>query len=745
MAKKIKVKFTRKLFENSNGFSVYAAEPTAKYRDDVMLNQYGNISLSGDFQIQEHEMFFKVFTVTVEHDVKAKYKGSYRLIQIHYDFPDNAEEQWEFLREGDLVTYRQYLNIADFFGRSVKILDLILNDHLKLTQVVGIGTHRAEIIRDKVEADRSKALVFKEFGKIPGIGPAVIKAIMDFGSNVEQTVKEVKENPFVLLKVSGIGFRTADSIRGHLGMPLDGKDRILHGLHYLIDENFASTGNTYFNVSKDLGKLTSELSVSKQVIINTLLNQAKESKLDLEEEYKLKVFGSSITTASLFYAESLIYKKTSELMETKRLLAETERWTQLIEEVTSSSPMKLNKEQIKFLELVNSEQVLLLVGPGGAGKSWVTKLACEMLAKNGQTFGLFAPTARAAKVMTEYVGVEAMTIHRGLMSIALAGESSPCDVIIIDEASMIDSELMAIVYRALKPGGRVIIIGDDFQLPSVGPGNILYDFINNLDVPMVKLDKIYRQENGSSILDYATALRMGEFRLSSEASIKSDDIEFYNINDTEAIKELALKTYEKYRKGRTDEDIMMLTPVNNGASGRRTMNKSIQSIVNPSSHKDEIIFGQNLENESDKTYFREGDYITITRNNYDATNEEEQITTLVNGDLGRVYMIKDNMMYVEIDNDIFPFKKEEISENIEHAWSTTIHKAQGGQADIVIILVPTNAWHLSANMLYTAITRAKKKCIVIGNFNILNKATGKLVNYQRETMIALQANKAKQR
>lgn len=746
----VKVRFTKKLFSSEEGFSVYSAVPTHEYKKLVELSDYGNFTISGNYVIDESELHKKVFHVSIEEDVRAKYPCSYKMNKIHYTFPEKAEEQWDFIREADLVTGLQYMNLSNHFDEKTdKILDIILDETYRIEDAKGFGEKSAIRLRDKVEADKYKALVYQSFGKIDGIGPSLVRQIIIYSPHVEETIETIKKDPFFLLRFKGVGFNIADNVRAHLGISLEDKERCLHGVKYFITESFRQTGSTYADLNMSIQDVARSLNVNKQILIDYIKEEMDRDEED--KKYNLKFFGHYVTTVDLFKAENIVYRRTQSLKRKEEPIMDPSAWDRNKEKLLSKKFFELSEEQEDFLRKVNEERILLLVGPGGSGKSWVTKLACQLLRKAGKKVGLYAPTARAAKVMADYTGWNASTIHRGLMKFqnGFADEDdeyegyAPEDVIVLDESSMIDSELMAVVYKAMRPDARIIIIGDDFQLPSVGPGNILYDLIHSLKVPIVNFTKIYRQSETSNIINQASALREGSFYINPAEEINDfGDIVFINNNSEDEIKDLALEYYKGFKDDYAQEDLMFLTPVNKGPSGRRTINKEIQKIVNGDDSKQQLVFGKNSPDESDLYYYRKNDYITISNNNYGAESEEGEIVDLINGDIGSVVAANEEGITVEIDGLTFYFNKDDVMSNVEHLWATTIHKSQGGQAHGVIIVIPPHSWGLSANMLYTAITRAQTKCIIIGNISLLNRAAHKFANFNRKTMIALQSAQA---
>lgn len=742
MKLELRVRFLRKLY-SSEDFSIYSAEATEfEGFQKVKSNDYGSFTISGEYTLDEEDIG-SVHKVTIEEDYSSKYPCSYKMLKIHYEFPTSAQEQWKYLKDGNIVPPMTYNAIAKTFKKTQKILDIILEKPEELVKVKGIGEERAKKYRRKLEENKEKAALFTEYGGIDGVGSSIINTLLKWMPSVQDVIKTIKEDPFSILVHEKIGFMTADKFREYYGYPLNDKNRILHGVKYYLEEDFASNGNTYADIFEIGKKTSSKLLVSYKEVINYLAEIQKDEQAF--KKYRLKIFGKNITTLPLFIAEKIIFEKTRDLIEDKLEILPKEEWAKNKNEYLSKLDRDLSPEQNEFLDMVNKERISILLGPGGSGKSWVINIACDLLSQAGKTFALFAPTARAAHVMTEYVGVEAKTIHRGLMSYAAMGDVAPFDVLIVDEFSMVDSELASVVLRVMGPSTRLIIVGDDFQLQSVGPGNVLFDLVNFLDVPTVKLSKIFRQDAGSGILDYASELRNGSFGLPSGAPrIEDNDIVFINESNDDRKQEIALKLYKRAYDDEGEDEVLLLTPVNKGNAGRRSLNNLVQEVVNPSMGSSEIVFGGSAKDPDSKRYFRRGDFISVKENNYEMVDDNDVVTEIINGDIGHVQRTTNKTLTFSVNGHDYTIEKGEINDTIDHAWAITIHKSQGGQANEVIIVLPQNSYHmLNSNMIYTAITRAKKKCYVIGSLKGLNEAAKRQANFMRKTIIQFRVVKQK--
>lgn len=737
----LSVKFVKRLYGTPDGdFSVFAAE-AANYKEakKVKENKYGNFTISGDYSLTDEEIG-TVFTVTIEEDYNAKYPNSYKLIKLHYDFPKDPETQWTYLENSNIIPLRTFLEVSRTFKKTDNILDIIVETPERLEEVKGIGEERALHYQRKLIQNKEKAVLFAEYGDIEGVSSNLINKLLNFKPRVEDTIETLKADPFQLIQKAGVGFVVADRFREFYKYPMNDRHRILHGVSYYLNESFQSTGNTYENILVASKEIAVKLFVSYREVVMLLAEIQKDE--DALMEYRLKIFGQNITTYSLFHSELIVYKRMNEMIKDEKLLAPKEKWNRMKDDYLNDLDSELSKEQDDFLYAINDNRVSILLGPGGTGKSWVIKIACDLIKQSGKTYGLYAPTARAAHVMTEYTGVEAMTIHRGLMGLVAAGEPAPYDVLIVDEFSMVDSELASVIVKAMGINTRLIIVGDDYQLQSVGPGNMLFDLVEYVKVPTTRLTKVFRQGQDSGILNYAQALRDGTFSLPMTAPrIEDNDIVFINETDDLRKQEIAMKLYaESLSKVKNDyEDIMLLSPINKGPAGRGTLNKRVQKIVNPGDGRTDVIFGENLRDEDAKKHYRRGDYITVTSNQYEMISDVDEITQIINGDLGEITRTAKSNLTFKVGKHSYTIDKSEVKELLDHAWTITIHKSQGGQAAEVIIVLPESSYFmLSSNMIYTALTRARIKCYMIGNFKEINKAAQRQANYTRKTMIQLQ-------
>ena len=737
------VKFVKRMYGTPDGdFSVFSAE-TVDLEGSKLIkeNSYGNFSISGEFSLSDEEIG-SVYKVTLEENFTSNYPNSYKLIKLHYEFPKDAKLQWEYLENSDILPLGILIKTKKHFSQKECILDIIVEEPERLQEVSGVGEERSKLYQRKVLELKEKALLFNEYGEIEGVSSKLINKLVNLRPRVEDIIKDISKDPFILIQEAEVGFVVADRFRDFYGFPLNDKNRILHGVSYYLNESFQSTGNTYDGILESSRMIAQKLQVNYKEVINYLAD-IQNNEEDFRK-YQLKIFGKNITTHSLYDSELKIFKSISYMKDEEGAhILPKEEWAKKKEEYLSTLSATLSDEQDEFLDLINEKRISVLLGPGGAGKSWVIDIACNILKSAEKTYGLFAPTARAAKVMSDYTGEPAYTIHRGLLQYYMLKQVAPYDVLIVDEFSMVDSELAKVILSVMGHKTRLIVVGDSDQLQSVGPGNVLFDIVEYLEAPTVRLTKIFRQAEGNKILDYAQALRDGNFKIEGYGhKIDEGNIVFINENDDNLKQQIALKFYNEFlSKAKGDvEEVMLLSPINKGNAGRTFLNGRVQENVNPQNGKGEndVVFGANLEEEK-RRYFRKGDYITVTKNEYEMISDCDTVTSLINGDLGYITNTTPKKITFEVEDYSYTIDKSEINGFIDHAWTITIHKSQGGQADYVIVVLPENSYFmLNSNMLYTALTRAKSVVYVIGDINELNKAADRKASLARKTMIQLQ-------
>ena len=590
----------------------------------------------------------------------------------------------------------------------------------RLAEVKGISERKAMEIADQVNEKRDlrQAMIFlQQYGITMNLA---VKVYQQYGQEVYGIIRE---NPYRLSDdIEGVGFRTADEIAVRVGIRMDSDFRIRSGILYVLLQ--ASTeGHTYLP-EEELTRRTGQLlEVGEEQIEKQYMDLAIERKIIMKQgENQTQIYA-----ASFYYMEAntaTMLKQLNVSYEVPDL--EIEERVRRIEKQTG---MELDEHQMTAVKEAVRNGLLIITGGPGTGKTTTINTIIKYFEMEGLDIFLAAPTGRAAKRMSETTGFEARTIHRMLeLNGGVDGaagfernEQKPLetDVVIIDEMSMVDISLMHALLKAVAVGTRLILVGDVNQLPSVGPGSVLRDIIRSHECNVVMLTKIFRQASTSDIIVNAHKINQGE-----EVTLDNKSMDFFFLKryDSDVIISVVLQLIkQKLPKfvDATPYDIQVLTPMRKGLLGVERLNGILQRYLNPPSP-------QKREKEHGDILFREGDKIMQTRNNYQLEWEirtkyglsVDKGTGVFNGDMGIVREINDfaETMTVEFDEGRmveYPYK---LLDELELAYAITIHKSQGSEYPAVVIpLLSGPSMLMNRNLLYTAVTRARKCVTLVGN------------------------------
>ena len=590
----------------------------------------------------------------------------------------------------------------------------------RLAEIKGISERKAMEIATQVNEKRDlrQAMIFlQQYGITMNLA---VKIYNRYGQEVYEILKE---NPYQLAEdIDGVGFKTADEIAARGGIRSDSDFRIRSGILYVLS-GAASEGHTFLP-QEELTKRASELlQVEPEFIEKHYMDLAIERKLMLKQKEEQ----TQIYAASFYYMESNVATMLKQLDVTydesdtaieKRILA-----------IQKQTGMELEEHQVEAVKEAVKNGLLIITGGPGTGKTTTINTIIRYFEAEGMDIFLAAPTGRAAKRMSETTGYEARTIHRMLeLNGGMEGnagfernEMNPLetDVIIIDEMSMVDISLMHSLLKAIPTGTRLILVGDVNQLPSVGPGCVLKDIIDSSVCNVVKLTKIFRQAATSDIIVNAHKINRGEEVVLDN---KSMDFFFLKRYDADVIINVVLQLIkQKLPKfvNASEYDIQVLTPMRKGLLGVERLNVILQKYLNPPSP-------EKREKEYGDTIFREGDKVMQTKNNYQLEWEIksrfgltiEKGMGIFNGDTGIIREINDfaETVTVEFDEGRMVDYSFKLLEELELAYALTIHKSQGSEYPAVVIpLLSGPSMLMNRNLLYTAVTRARKCVTLVGN------------------------------
>lgn len=663
--------------------------------------------------------------------------------------PSSIEGIYVYLSSGMIkgIGEKMAKRIIDKFG--VNTLDIIQNSPHRLSEVEGIGSKKIEQIAKSYEDNRELRNIIMQLSPY-GITPNLCLKIYKKYKN--KAVDVISRNPYKLAEdVRGIGFKVADKIAENLGIDKLSKDRIMQGILYSLNQSLAS-GHTYLPKDILVQESSKLLGVEKEYILDCILGLAYDQKIHIEKGLGHE---DHIYLIPYYLSENGVCKQIIKLAQSdfKDLNIDVEKEIEKVEEETG---IKLaNNQALAVKEAVKSGLVVITGGPG-TGKTTTINTIIKVFENNEQEVLLAAPTGRAAKRMSETSNKEAKTIHRLLEMgyatdseelVFLKDEEDPikADVVIVDEVSMVDIVLMYSLLKAIKPGTRVILVGDSDQLPSVGAGNVLKDIIDSKVINVVRLNEIFRQAQESMIVVNAHRINQG---LPLHLNVKGKDFFFIKKNTNEEIlKEivgLVSTRLPKFYNLDKLKDIQVLAPMRKGDLGVANLNIELQKYLN----KEEKY---KVEETLQKRIFRVGDKVMQIKNNYtkkwETEDKSESGEGIYNGDIGYIYHIdKENkIIYVLFDQTkIVSYEYSELDE-LDHSFCTTIHKSQGSEFPAIVIPV---TWAppmlLNRNLLYTAVTRAKKLVVLVGDVKYLEYMIRNNKTNDRHSNLSKKLNRLKE-
>ena len=616
-------------------------------------------------------------------------------------------KEWEELLPATVYGIEKYLGsglikgIGPVYAKKIvnlfqeRTLEIIEDEPERIIEVPGIGQKRVEMIKKAWQEQKeikSIMLFLQSYGISTSFSSKIYKT---YGND---SLKVLKENPYRLADdIYGIGFKTADELAGKLGMAKNSFMRCRAGIFYSLGR-IAEEGNCYALKSQLIDYCQAILEVEEAEIIMTLSHLLQENELFKEEE-------EIIYLPPFFYSEKgLAYKIKQNIASLPSYVIDNS--DMILQEIEEREKIVYDSVQKMAIKKAAKAKIMVLTGGPGTGKTTTINGIIKLFQRAGLKILLTAPTGRAAKRMSETTGMEAKTIHRLLECKPPEGYKRnednllSGDVLIIDEASMIDIILMYNLFKAVPAEMTVIIVGDVDQLPAVGAGNVLQDIIASGVVETVKLERIFRQALGSKIITNAHMINKGE--MPDLKGGRKSDFFFIEENETEnilqLIVDLCLHRLPAYYQLDVLKDIQVLTPSQRTETGVQNLNNLLQNALNR---------GQVYLKKGGIEY-RVNDKVMQIRNNYDKE--------VFNGDIGFITMVdlEEQKLIVRFDEREVQYERLDLDELVL-AYATTIHKAQGSEYPVVIMpLTMSHYVMLQRNLLYTALTRAKKVFIIVG-------------------------------
>ena len=746
---------------NSPDYKIYAMDVSTIDYPNIKQNKYNNVSILGELSD---------LTLGVEYEVTAeeqtnKYGTSYKVLNIRRDIPTTAEGTYLFLSE--ILTENQTKTLIENYPdiiQKVRNNDLADIDFSKLK---GIGAKTFEKIKDKIITNFCLMELVIEFKNV--LSMSIIKKIYDEYSSIDKLKERLKEHPYTTLtRISRIGFKTADSIilklqeENIIDFGYDIKtspDRCLSCILYLLEEN-ENEGHTKMN----LADLRQQCLKTVPACAEHFVNVIKDENIYYNKD-NMEVSLRTTYETEKYIANTIL----------SNLHNENNVWNFDTQKYKKVGEFELSDEQMQILDVVCKNNIIILNGFAGAGKTASTQGLINMLKDNNKSFRLMSPTGRAAKVLHENTNEPASTIHRGL------GYAPPnqwaynewqkihTDIVIVDEFSMVDIWLFKRLLDAIDfKHTKLLLIGDNAQLPSVSCGNLLHDFMEANIIPTVTLNKIFRYSSGG-LMRVATDTRCCKEYLTKDMKSKATtfgDNQDYMFIDlaSEKIPKNVVALYKKLLdNGSSIEDIQVLTAKNVGECGSVELNNMIQRVANSN-------YGSEVNMKVGDTTYYKGDLILQTVNNYEAEmvsvttvsadtegafesspfgenpfddidyhfnvyGSDSQTAFVANGETGIIKDICNTYVIVDFNGIHVKYYRNDMN-MVKLGYAISIHKSQGGGFKKVILCTPqSHIFMLNSNLLYVGLTRMKEKMYHLGSLQSVNQAVKKKANLTRHTFM----------
>lgn len=674
--------------------------------------------------------------LTGEMGFNNKYGEQFKIASARIVIPTDCESILRYLSSGLFKGVGEVtaFNIVDMFGEDT--FKIIADEPAKLAKVAGVSYKKAMAIHETYTAyvEMQDTILY-----LQGLGISLNLALNIYKAYGKNTVNTVESNPYKLIEdIDGVGFYTADKIAESAGIDRDSLFRITAGIMYALKSAASNNGHTYLPKAILISEASKLLALDPDsTLFDECISQAEimGSIVVLPTEDGDAVMYGKYYNTEQSIAYKLIRLSNSALdihSDVEADIAEFERY----------EGIKMHEGQVRAVMNAVKNGVNVITGGPGTGKTTIIKCIIGLFTKLKMKVQLCAPTGRAAKRLYSSTDVEAKTIHRlldldfkngkGYFSFN-ADTQLDCDVVIVDEVSMCDEYVFEALLSAIRNGGRLIMVGDKDQLPSVGAGNLLADIISYGEIPVSYLTHIYRQSEESLIVTNAHRINHGEMPILRNT--KSDFL-FDNISESEKIATRVVEMVtEKIPSflGVPRDDIQVLCPMKKGVAGVNNLNLLLQEAINPrQDEKAELKYGEGV--------FREGDKVIHLINNYNMewTREEESGAGVFNGDIGYIVSADpiDNVLTVRFEDEREAKYHREDLEQLKLAYAISVHKSQGSEFPVAVIAISAGSYMLlTRNLLYTAVTRAKKMSVIVGSAQNLERMVKNNYTQRRYTML----------
>ena len=717
----IKGSYSRSIYENGAGY--YIGLFKVKETNSDVLSEYvgKTITFTGYFHELNDTDTYMFYGKLVNHP---KYGEQFQVESYERCKPEEKDSIIEFLTSGLFkgIGEKKAKQIVDVLGKST--LKIILEEPNNLLLIPGITKKNIDTLHNKLKEYEAS---YESIMYMQDIGFTTKESMLIYNFYKKDTKKTIEKNIYLISKdIREINFKKVDNIAIKMGIELDAEIRVKAAILYILEEVCNLVGHSYLSFEEIYNYLPRVL--KKEVLEDNVIKVLNKLEKDLEiiikqNRYYLK---------EMYEAETLIVKR-FRLLNSKKDNKISKIDTH-IHEIEKLFNIEYNKDQLKALIRSMEKEFLIITGGPGTGKTTIMKGIVELYRninnlsyeKLIQKIALLAPTGRAAKRISETTIMPASTIHRFLKWSKETNtfqvneyNKSKVEFIVLDEASMVDTYLMANLLKGISSNCKIIIIGDDHQLPSVGPGQVLHDLISSEKLEVVELNQLYRQKDDSNIITLAYDIR--NKKIDKSIFNVSEDLTFIECNDNDVINNISeiANTY----KDLSYKDFQILSPMYKGLNGIDNINKIVREIFNPKDDKKK-------EYKLSEVLLREDDKVI------QLTNMPEE--NVYNGDIGLIDRISNGTkkeIYVDYDSNLVKYTPSNFN-NIRQAYAISIHKAQGSEFDVVVLpIVKGFNKMLYQKLIYTAVTRAKKKLYIVGDIKALEYASENTNTDIRKTTI----------
>lgn len=706
-----RIMYPKNAYSTNGEWAIASFEPIEMEEGEVEVHpEYNTFTIKGDLPPlrQKGEYYF-----TVEEGERNKFGVSYDLIFMRQDVNLDVQDEKSvknFLRV--IMTERQVNALYSAFDDPMSIIEA--GDAVKLSQAKGIGARTAERILNHYESQKDYTFAYMELGDYD-MTPKTIRKIVKFYGSPELAVQKIKENPYDLITIDGYGFKKCDAIFLQTGGDLNDPVRIRNFIIYTLQEE-ASKGHTWTHPRDILNATFEFIPTAEKPLVGKML-------LENPDLFYLSEDKCRISLKSYVMLEQLVSGQLHRLLTAENNF-EYDGWEKAVEQTEKKQGWTFVEQQKLAMTMMLENNVSMLQGYGGTGKTTTLKAVADVLEAKGYVYAQCALSGKASNNLTIVTGKDGKTIHRLLSYNAIDGKflynqnnPLPYDIIIVDEISMVDARLFAHLLLAIRKGAKLILLGDSQQLESIGIP-VMMPMIESGLIPTMTLTQIHRQAQLSAVVTDSISIRKG-INVLKDAPTEGrvihgelQDLEYLLVESDDEIFEKVMIEFYKHMKENDIQDIQILTQTRKKCL---QINRACQKVYNAQNGQDEVRIG-NVEKDTDYT-LRVGDKVMNVRNNYDAVDEDNFSSPVFNGNVGILESFGEDddgkFMLINFEG-IGRVKIPETNYiSIELAYCISVHKSQGSSSKVIIIALPFHFLLNSRQLIYTAITRTREHCVVV--------------------------------